>query len=70
MLVLLMLCLCFASCSGEVNVDYDPSKTGKGTAVDMEKVKAEINSMKVSDFEETDKESDYVIIKIKNSMIQ
>lgn len=66
MLTALLLCFCFASCGGDGSIDYDPKKTGEGESVDMEKVKAEINSMKVSDFEETEEESDYVIIKVKN----
>lgn len=46
--------------------DYNNSLTGKGTNIKTMFVEREIDSMKVEDFEPTDKQSDYVLIKIKN----
>ncbi len=46
--------------------DYNNSLTGKGTDIKTMFVEREIDSMKVEDFEPTDKQSDYILIKIKN----
>lgn len=59
------LSLCLVSCAGAEK--YDTDKTGEGIFLEMEKVKSEINSMKVSDFAECKKsDSDYILIKVKN----
>ena len=57
-----MVCA-FASCS---KGNYKTSNTGKGLNVDMTKVAQEIDSMKAEDFEATDGDSDYVLLKIKD----
>ena len=46
--------------------DYYNSDTGKGTAINMSAVEKEIGSMRLEDFVASDKQSDYVLIKIKN----
>ena len=64
-MALASLSLCLVSCGGPEK--YDAGKTGKGTDLKMDKVIAEINSMKVSDFGECKKgSSDYVLIKVKD----
>ena len=57
-----MVCA-FASCS---KGNYKTSNTGKGLNVDMTKVAQEIDSMKAEEFEATDGDSDYVLLKIKD----
>lgn len=69
-LILLALCIALCmpviltSCSGKGS--YDPSATGKGTNIDMDKVKEEIDSKKVEDFEPSKSKTDYVLIKVKD----
>ena len=46
--------------------DYDNSRTGKGTDIQAMYVKREIDSMEVEDFEPSNKQSDFVLIKVKN----
>ena len=46
--------------------DYNSSKTGKGTDIKTMYVEREIDSMNVEDFEPSDKQSDFVLIKVKN----
>ena len=46
--------------------DYNNSKTGSGTEFMTMFVKREIDSMKVEDFEPSSKQSDFVLIKVKN----
>ena len=59
------LSFCLAACSGAEK--YDTEKTGEGIFLEIEKVKSEINSMKVSDFAECKKSSsDYILIKVKD----
>lgn len=78
-LALCALCLFAVSCDqseGEVSdeirasdkayYDYNNSLTDKGTDIRTMFVEREIDTMKVEDFEPTDKQSDYVLIKIKD----
>ena len=74
------LCLCAVSCdkteqsevsdeiraSDKAYYDYNNSFTGKGTEIRTLFVQREIDAMNVEDFEPSDKQSDYVLIKIKN----
>ncbi len=61
-----ILCLTAVLSSCSTAGKYDPSVTGKGTKIDMDKVKKEINSKKVEDFVAADGKTDYVLIKVKN----
>ncbi len=45
---------------------YDTTVTGNGEDVKMSEVIKEIDSMKVEDFESSDQQSDYVLIKVKD----
>lgn len=75
-IVCLILAVCsisifFVSCDEEpINdkayYDYTSSDTGSGTHIHTKFVEREINSMKVEDFVASDKESDYVLIKVKD----
>ena len=67
-LVICSLGLVLMSCgkSSADFYDYKKSQTGYGTDINMYMVEREINSMKVEDFEPSDKQSDYVLIKIKD----
>lgn len=59
--------LCFVGCDKLTgNAAYDPAKTGEGISIRMSKVKEEIDSMTVADFEPSDQKSDYVLIKVKD----
>lgn len=72
--LILVVCsvgLFMMSCKNEDRSDkayynYEESLTGKGTEIKTMFVEREIDSMKVSDFEASDKQTDYVLIKIKN----
>lgn len=48
------------------NESADTSVTGKGKDINMNEVKTLIDSMSADDFEPCDKESDYVLIKVKD----
>lgn len=72
-----ILCLVLVICSlgiaaiscGKKEIDfydYKKSPTGYGTDISMYMVEREINSMKIEDFEPSDKKSDYVLITIKD----
>ncbi len=76
-----MLCVALAICSlsifaascnkeeelvGNAYYDFNNSQTDKGTDIRTMFVEREIDSMKVEDFVASDKESDYVLIKIKD----
>lgn len=69
-LALCALGLALMACKKGINdkafYDYENSNTGKGTDIRMVYVKREIDSMKVEDFEPSDKQSDYVLMKIKD----
>ncbi len=69
-LALCTLCLCAVSCEEPIEdkafYDYLNSNTGNGTDIGMFYVEREINSMKVEDFVPSEKQSDYVIIKVKD----
>ena len=60
--------LCLVACSNEPTgkAAYDTSVTGDGIGIRMSVVKEEIDSMKVEDFEPSDQQSDYVLIKVKD----
>ena len=60
------IALMFVSCSPTGKAAYDTSNTGEGKNIVSYKVKEEIGSMKVSDFEPSKQKSDFVLIKIKN----
>ncbi len=62
LLALTVVCGLVACSSG---TKYDTSVTGEGKNLRIGEVKKEINSLSVSDFEETDKKSDYVKIKVQ-----
>jgi peptidyl-prolyl cis-trans isomerase B (cyclophilin B) len=72
--VLALICVCVTVCAcdgykaptGKAAYDADNSSTRKGTEIKMSAVKEEIDSMKVEDFVASDKESDYVLIKVKD----
>ena len=55
-----------ATKSGKAYFDYKKADTGYGSTVDSEKVSLAVNSMKVEDFVASEKESDYVLIKVKD----
>ena len=63
-LALLTLACLLASCSSARK--YDTDKTGAGVNISMTLVKEEIGSMKVEDFKACEKESDYILIKVKD----
>jgi peptidyl-prolyl cis-trans isomerase B (cyclophilin B) len=73
-LAILSLGLCVAACqngdptdfSSKAFYNYNTSSTGKGTNIKSMYVEREIDSMKVEDFVASDKESDFVLIKIKD----
>ncbi|MBR3878808.1 MAG: peptidylprolyl isomerase [Clostridia bacterium] len=75
-IICLILAVCsvsifFASCDNEsvsdkAYYDYENSNTGSGTGIRTKFVEREIDSMKVEDFVTSDKESDYVLIKVKD----
>lgn len=73
-LAILSLGLCVAACqngdptdfSSKAFYNYNTSSTGKGTNIKSMYVGREIDSMKVEDFVASDKESDFVLIKIKD----
>ncbi len=52
--------------SGKAYYDYSASNTGKGTEIKTMFVAREVDSMKVEDFEPSDLQSDFVLIKIKD----
>ncbi len=74
--ICLVLALCsfavlFPACKEEAiddkaYYDYINSDTGRGTDIRNRFVEREINSMKTEDFVASDKESDYILIKIKD----
>lgn len=64
LLAVVMLGALLVSCGG--GRKYDKSKTGEGVNISMTLVREEINSMKVEDFKACEKESDYILIKIKD----
>lgn len=56
----------FIGCDNlSANESADASVTGKGKDINMNEVKALVDSMSVDDFEACDKKSDYVLIKVK-----
>lgn len=71
-LALCTLMLVGSACTAEETIkdkayyDYDSSNTGKGASIRTSFVEREVDSMKVEDFEASDKESDYVLIKVKD----
>lgn len=73
-LILAICCLTvgFAACKEEEKIDdkayydYINSKTGYGKDIFTKFVEREIDSKKVEDFVPSDKESDYVLIKVKD----
>ena len=71
-LALCALTLVGSACAAEETVtdkayyDYASSDTGKGENIRTSFVEREIDSMKVEDFVASDKESDYVLIKVKD----
>lgn len=71
-LLISALLVCAVSCNayneptGKARYDYNSSATGNGTEIKNVFVKSEINSMKVEDFIQSNQQSDYVLIKIKN----
>ena len=79
-MLLKALCLILAVCSlivicvaceqkpidDKAYYDYINSDTGSGEHIRTKFVEREINSMKTEDFVSTDKQSDYVLIKVKN----
>lgn len=73
-LAILSLGLCAVACqngdptdfSSKAFYNYNTSSTGKGTNIKSMYVEREIDSMKVEDFVASDKESDFVLIKIKD----
>ncbi len=64
--VLATLCSVLSACAPTGKAAYDTSLTGEGISVRMSKVKAQIDSMEVDDFEPSDQESDFVLIRVKN----
>lgn len=64
------LCIFTVSCDGKITdkafYDYNNSITGKGVDIRTMFVEREIDTMKVEDFEPSDKQSDFVLIKVKN----
>ena len=68
LLTVILLCACVVSCDeGPTGAaKYDTSVTGEGVNVRMTRVKEQVDSMKVEDFEPSDQASDYVLIKVKN----
>ncbi len=71
-LALCALTLVGSACAAEETItdkayyDHANSDTGKGENIRTSFVEREIDSMKVEDFETSDKESDYVLIKVKD----
>ena len=75
-IICLILAVCsisvfFVSCEedridNKAYYDYTSSDTGSGTSIRTKFVEREIDSMKVEDFVASDKESDYVLIKVKD----
>ena len=73
-LILAVCALCLVAVACDTNdkandkafYDYNSAKTGKGTDIKTMYVEREIDSMKVEDFEPSDKQSDFVLIKVKN----
>ena len=60
------LVACYKEPSGKARYDHKSSKTGYGKDIFMKNVEKEIGSYKVEDFEASDQQSDYVLIKVKN----
>lgn len=73
-MAIISLGMCAVACeNGEITdfsdkayYDYNSSNTDKGTNIKMMYVEREIDSMKVEDFVKSDKESDFVLITIKD----
>ena len=72
-LAICSLAVVFGSCDEENKpiddkafYDYNSSDTGKGADIRTKFVEREINSMSVQDFVASEKESDYVLIKVKD----
>ena len=64
-LMIFVICICslsLVSCDRK----YDTDITGEGIFVKMDKVRAEINSKKVEDFERISGKSDYVVLDVEN----
>ncbi len=74
LLAAMSLCMCAVSCdtasekdlSDKAYYNYNESITGKGTSIKTMYVEREIDSKKTEDFVPSDKESDYVLISIKD----
>ena len=68
LLMAIVACAALVACGSEPTgkAAYDTSATGEGVGIRMSLIKEEIDSMKASDFEPSDQESDYVLIKVKN----
>jgi peptidyl-prolyl cis-trans isomerase B (cyclophilin B) len=66
MIALSMLCLVACNNVPTGKAAYDTSASGEGVSIRMSVVKEEIDSMKVEDFEPSDQQSDYVLIKVKD----
>ena len=66
MVALSVLCLVACNNAPTGKAAYDTSATGEGIGIRMSVVKEEIDSMKVEDFEPSDQQSDYVLIKVKD----
>ena len=68
LLLAVLFAVCLVACDNAPTgkAAYDTSVSGEGISVRMTKVKEEINSMSVSDFEPSDQQSDYVLIKVKD----
>ena len=66
MVALSVLCLVACNNAPTGKAAYDTSATGEGIGIRMSVVKEEIDSMKVEDFEPSDQQSDYVLVKVKD----
>lgn len=69
--VLVASCALLAvSCNGQEelseNMKYEATITGEGTNIDMDGISTLIDSRRVDDFEACDRESDYVLVTVKD----
>ena len=73
-LLAVSMALCMFSCTKDdvaeeentENLKYESKVTGEGTEIDMEAVVTLVDSRRVDDFVASDKESDYVLVTVKD----
>jgi len=68
LIIAIVACVSLVACGSEPEgkAAYDTSATGEGVGIRMSLIKEEIASMTVADFEPSEQESDYVLIKVKD----